>query len=74
MSHRLVLFAAAAASAAASAAPAFDCSFSSSYPRTYVAYRNFDRDIVIDGKLDDAAWSEVGFTDDFVDISTALIS
>ena len=71
--HRLLLAAAAAAaaSAAASAAPAFDCSFSSSYPRTYVAYRNFDRDIVIDGKLDDAAWSEVGFTDDFVDISTA---
>jgi hypothetical protein len=55
----------------ATAASAFDCSFSSSYPRTYVAYRNFDRDLVIDGRLDDAAWQEVGFTEDFVDISTA---
>ena len=62
--------AAAGAAAAAAAAPAFDCSFASSYPKTYVAYRNFDRDLVVDGRLDDAAWQEVGFTDDFVDIST----
>jgi len=58
------------ATAAAAAAP-FDCSFASSYPRTYVAYRNFDRDLVIDGRLDDAAWQEVGFSEKFVDISTA---
>ena len=49
---------------------AFDCSFASSYPRQYVAYRNFDKDLVIDGRLDDDAWTEVGFTSDFVDIST----
>ena len=67
----LVAVAAAAAAAAATPSAGFDCSFSSSYPRSYVAYRNFDRDLVIDGKLDDAAWQEVAFTEDFVDISTS---
>jgi hypothetical protein len=46
-----------------------DCTFASSYPRQYVAYKT-DHDLVIDGKLDDPAWMEVGFTEDFVDIST----
>jgi len=52
---------------------AFDCSFSSSYPRQYIAYRNFNKDLVIDGRLDDDAWTEVSFTENFVDISTSTI-
>ena len=67
---RIALASLAAAAAGASVA-AFDCTFSESYPRQYVAYRNFDRDLVIDGKLDDDAWQEVAWTEDFVDISTS---
>jgi hypothetical protein len=55
------------------ASAAFDCSFSSSQPRQYVAYNvSNDDDLVIDGKLDDPAWQEVGFTDAFVDIATSI--
>ena len=64
------LFLAALAAAAGRAAAAFDCSFNSSYPRQYVAYRS-RQPLVIDGKLDDAAWQEVGWSERFVDISTA---
>lgn len=58
-----------ALAAALAAAAAIDCSFSSIYPRQYVAYKTAG-DIVVDGKLDEPAWTEVGFTDPFVDIST----
>ena len=51
---------------------AIDCSFSDSYPRQLVAFKSGAGDLVIDGKLDDAAWEEVGFSSDFVDISTNL--
>src|ERR1051325_425118 len=37
------------------------------HPRGYVCYR-VTSPIVIDGKLDDAAWRTVGWTSDFVDI------
>ena len=47
----------------------FDCSFNSSYPRQYVAYKS-PQPLVIDGKLDDLAWQEVAWTERFVDIST----
>lgn len=53
-------------------ASSIDCTFSSSYPRQYVAYKTNGGDLVIDGKLDDAAWEAVGFTEPFVDISTNL--
>jgi len=51
---------------------AFDCSFSSSYPRQYVAYKT-DRALVIDGELDDDAWTAVAATERFVDISTQTL-
>jgi hypothetical protein len=38
------------------------------YPRQYVAYRT-DTPPVLDGDLSDPAWEEVGWTDDFQDIS-----
>jgi hypothetical protein len=53
-------------------AASFDCSFNASYPRQYVAYKTA-HGLVIDGKLDDAAWEEVGWTERFVDISTATL-
>lgn len=40
----------------------FDCNFTSSYPKQYVAYAT-NHSIKIDGRLDDPAWAEVGFTD-----------
>jgi hypothetical protein len=57
----------------AAVACAIDCSFSSSYPRQYVAYRTAagDGDLVADGTLGSAAWRAVGFSEPFVDISTA---
>lgn len=51
-----------------------DCAFSSSYPKQYLAYKLKPSDnIVIDGRLDDNAWENVSFTEDFVDISTSTI-
>ena len=55
------------------ASASFDCSFSSTQPRQYIAYNVSNaEDLVMDGKLDDPAWQEVGFTDAFVDISTSI--
>lgn len=66
--RRPPLFAAAAAAAAASAPPPPEwCSFAASYPKQYVAYRT-GTPPRIDGRLDDPAWDEVPWTDDFVDI------
>eukprot|EP01051_Picozoa_sp_SAG22_P027489 SAG22_NODE_9223_length_602_cov_0.769384_1_plen_125_part_10 len=40
------------------------------YPETYVAYKvGPDDRLIVDGRLDDPAWQEVAFTDDFKDIS-----
>lgn len=46
-----------------------DCGFHSTYPKQYIAYYTKDQ-LTLDGKLDEKLWSEVEFTDDFVDIST----
>ena len=50
-------------------AQALDCSFSSTYPRQLISYKVKSEDINIDGKLDEEAWKEVAWTEDFVDIS-----
>lgn len=55
---------------AVGAAAAFDCTFASSYPKTYVAYKAATPP-AFDGTLDDPLWQEVAWTDRFVDISTA---
>jgi hypothetical protein len=53
-------------------APALDCSFAASYPQQLVVYALAPgQAIAIDGRLDDAAWAEVGWTRDFVDATTA---
>lgn len=45
------------------------CAFDASYPRQYVGYKlEPGQSIVVDGRIDDAAWREVGFTEEFVDI------
>lgn len=36
-------------------------------PRTYVAHKAID-DIIVDGRADEAAWKNVQWTDDFIDI------
>lgn len=55
-------------------AESLDCSFSSSYPQHYVTYKLQDGDnIDIDGRLDEEAWSEVEWTQDFQDISTDVV-
>jgi hypothetical protein len=60
-----------ALAASAATAAAVDCTFSDSYPRQYVAYALPDNSgVVVDGRLDEPAWQEVAFTEDFVDIST----
>jgi len=48
---------------------AIDCSFNATYPRQYVAYRA-SYPPVLDGSLTDPQWTEVPWTEDFVDIST----
>ena len=46
-----------------------DCSFSSSYPRHLVTYKlQVDDTIKIDGRLDDQAWADVEWSQDFQDI------
>ena len=46
-----------------------DCSFSSSYPRHLVTYKlQADDTIKIDGRLDDQAWVDVEWSQDFQDI------
>lgn len=50
-----------------------DCDFSATYPRSYVAYRAPAGAITVDGSLDEAAWAEVAWSEDFVDISTAAV-
>ena len=46
-----------------------DCDFIASYPKHYVTSKLGEKDkIVIDGKLNEDAWKEVPFSDDFVDI------
>ena len=46
-----------------------DCSFSSSYPQHLVTYKlQADDTIKIDGRLDDQAWTDVEWSQDFQDI------
>jgi hypothetical protein len=48
-----------------------DCSYSKTYPRQYVTSHLLDGEaIYVDGKLDEAAWAAVPWTEDFRDIST----
>jgi hypothetical protein len=47
-----------------------DCTYSSSYPRQYVASHLRGAPIIIDGQLDEAAWLDAPWTEDFIDIST----
>ena len=54
----------------ASAAASFDCSFASTYPPQYVAYRVAEGAVVVDGRLDEPAWTEVGWSQPFGDIAT----
>jgi hypothetical protein len=54
--------------AAANAAP--DCSFNSTYPRSYVALAAKSSP-VIDGVIDDDFWRHTPWTEPFVDISTS---
>ena len=49
-----------------------DCSFSASYPKHTVTYK-LNTPIDIDGRLDETAWTEVGWSDDFEDISTTEV-
>ena len=42
------------------------------YPRQYVAYKS-STPPVMDGKLDEPFWTDVPFTEDYVDISTAIV-
>lgn len=51
------------------AAAGTDCTFASSYPRQYVAYRSATPP-TFDGKLNEPFWTDVPFTEPFVDIST----
>lgn len=63
-----------AAAVASTVVVAYDCTFASSYPRQYVAYQVApNTPIVLDGKLDEPAWTEVPFTESFVDISTTTL-
>jgi len=49
---------------------ALDCSFASTRPRQYLARQLSTADeITIDGHLDENAWTEVPWSEDFVDIS-----
>eukprot|EP01084_Bolivina_argentea_P298302 514031_1 len=53
----------------------FDCSFNSTYPKQYIAYKlsaNEQPDIS-DGKLTDKAWQDVPFSDLFIDIANHAI-
>jgi Carbohydrate family 9 binding domain-like len=53
-------------------ATAFDCSFSSTYPRSYIAYKT-TKNLVIDGSLSDPQWTEVAFSESFLDINTTTL-
>ena len=55
-------------SAIVAAASGADCDFLfDTYPKSYVNF--FTKTApVMDGRLDDAVWQEVAFTDDFIDI------
>lgn len=58
---------------APAAAGAFDCTFGASLPRSLVAHRAAPGSVAVDGRLDEPAWAEVAWTEDFVDISTPAV-
>ncbi len=44
------------------------CEFRLKYPNRYAVYHLYDDEIVLDGKIDEAAWEEVPWTESFGDI------
>ncbi len=49
-----------------------ECSFQDIYPRQYVAHKLAKHETIkLDGHLDDSAWLDAPFTENFVDISTS---
>ncbi|DBA04936.1 TPA: hypothetical protein N0F65_006938 [Lagenidium giganteum] len=54
--------------AAAARAAATKCSFDDTHPKRYAAFHTAPGAITIDGKLDEAAWGDVAWTDAFMDI------
>ena len=48
---------------------ALDCSFQESYPRHLVTYKlGEDEQITLDGNMDEEAWQQVEWSQDFTDI------
>ena len=48
---------------------ALDCSFQESYPRHLVTYKlGEDEEIILDGNMDEEAWQQVEWSQDFTDI------
>lgn len=48
---------------------ALDCSFQDSYPRHLVTYKlGEDEEIILDGNMDEEAWQQVEWSQDFTDI------
>ena len=48
---------------------ALDCSFQASYPRHHVTYRlGEEEEITLDGNMDEEAWQQVEWSEDFTDI------
>lgn len=57
---------------AAGAAAPFDCSFASSYPRQYVAYKAVVPPAIDGVVIGDPVWDAVPWTERFVDIATTI--
>lgn len=52
--------------------PALDCTFQETYPQQMVVYKlTAGETIDVNGRLDDPAWDEVGWSTDFVDAVTS---
>ena len=48
---------------------ALDCSFQESYPRHLVTYKlGEEEEITLDGNMDEEAWQQVEWSQDFTDI------
>ena len=52
---------------------ALDCSFQESYPRHLVTYKlGEDEVITLDGNMDEEAWQQVEWSQDFTDIRSDI--
>ena len=52
--------------------PALECSFAASYPQQMVVYKLAGgQSIEVDGRLEEGAWAEVAWSQDFVDATTS---